>query len=220
MVGVRVEHHPADAGSVVIPRCLPQQLGRCLELFPAPLGVAIRSLDEVPELVEGVVQTGLPSLGREGDGQHQHLVRVMLPGAGDRRDVLRHKAPVECSVEGLDLLELILGRDVPGGLLGQDVRDGGLRQLDLGELPFDDVLERLTNVVRVERAVTDTLDDLVVLSGNADQLFDGGHRDLASAVDFSDTICSGDLNGSLRTAYYTQAIEEYLCRKRRSQREC
>ena len=200
--------------------CLPQQLGRCLELVPAVLGVAVGGLDEIPELIEGTVQTGLPSLGREGDGQHQHFVRVTRPVAGNRREVRVLEAPVESSVEGHDLLELLHSRDIPGGLLGQDVRDGGLGRLDLGELPFDDVLERLTNVVWVERAVTDTLDDLVVLSGNADQLFDGGHRDLASAVDFSDAICSGDLNDSLRTAYYTQAIGEYLCRKRRSQREC
>ena len=45
------------------------------------------------------------------------------------------------------------------------------------ELALDDVLECPLDGGGVERAVADTLDDLVVLTGDTGQLLDGGHDD-------------------------------------------
>jgi hypothetical protein len=68
--------------------------------------------------------------------------------------------------------------------------------------------------IRVERAVADTLDDLVVLAGDTGQLLDGGHDNpLPCRRLLRCDICSGDLNCRLRTAYYMQD----LYTKRRSQ---
>lgn len=61
--------------------------------------------------------------------------------------------------------ELLLGGTPPGGRLP------GQR----GQLALDDILERPLDGGGVERAVTDTLDDFVVLSGNTGQLTDGSH---------------------------------------------
>ena len=64
--------------------------------------------------------------------------------------------------------ELLLGGMPPGR--GVPVRYRG-------QLALDDVLERPLDGGRVERAVADTLDDLVVLAGDTGQLLDGGHDD-------------------------------------------
>ena len=216
VVSVRVKHHPADARSVVVAGCLPQQLGRCLELVQAVLGVAVGGLDEAPELVEGTVQTGLPTHGREGDGQQQYLSLCAGCELRNRTNIRHREPPSLLLVELNDSLELTLGRDVPGRNAGNDHRCGRL----LEELAFDDPLQCLAYLVEV----TDSVDRLVA-QGEKLVIEDalllvielGSHgRLLLAGVHPDSAMCRCGLT-IVRTAYYPQAI---LVCKTPSSREC
>lgn len=159
-----------------------------LDALPAVLGVALRSVDQVPQGVERV---------RHVEKQHLGL----RPG----RELLGRLGQFAPKPDLTCTRELLLGGAPPG----RPVVPGGSN-----ELALDDVLKRPLDGNGVERAVADALDDLVVLGGDTAQLLDGGHDNpLSFAVDFSDATCSGDLNYRLRTAYRMQS----LYAKRRSQ---
>lgn len=147
-----------------------------LDTLPEVLGEARRGDDLVPEGVERI---------RHVEKQHLGLRpgRELLGRLG--QDGVRPK------LTGTG--ELLLGGTPPG----RRVR---------GQLALDDVLERPPDGDGVERAVADTHDNLFLLPDNSDQLFNGSHDDLFSAVGFSDATCSGDLNCRLRTAYHMQNL--------------
>lgn len=157
-----------------------------LDTLPLVLGVALGGDNLVPEGVEHVRHV-----------QEQHL--GLRPG----RELCRRLGQNGVRPELTGTSELLLGGTPPGG------RVPGQR----GQLALNDVLECPLDGDGVERAVADTLDDLVVLAGDTGQLLDGGHDDLFLAVDFSDATCSGDLNCRLRTAYYMQNL--YIKRRSR-----
>ncbi len=117
LVGVRVEHHPADAGGVGAAGRLTDQLGLRLELVPAPLSVAGRGLRAVPQLVNGAVQSTLPTLIGEVDAEQEHLTITQVDVRRRGRKVRVLETPVALVIELVDALELLPGRDVPRGLV-------------------------------------------------------------------------------------------------------
>ena len=121
-----------------------------LDALPAVLGVARGGVDQVPQVVERIRHV-----------QEQHL--GLRPGRELRRRLGQNGVRPELT----GTVELLLGGAPPGG------RVPGQR----GQLALDDVLECPLDGDGVERAVADTLDDLVVLSGDTGQLLDGGHDD-------------------------------------------
>lgn len=121
-----------------------------LDALPPVLGVALGGDDLVPEGVERVRRV-----------EQQHL--GLRPG----RELLGRLGQNGVRPELASTLELLLGGTPPGG------RVPGQR----GQLALDDVLECPLDGGGVERAVADTLDDLVVLAGDTGQLLDGGHDD-------------------------------------------
>ena len=122
-----------------------------LNAFPVVLGVARGGIDLVPEGVEAV---------RHVEKQHLGL----RPG----RELLGRLGQNSVRPELTSTGELLLGGTPPGRRVPV---------LHRGQLALDDVLERPLDGGRVERAVADTLDDLVVLAGDTGQLLDGGHDD-------------------------------------------
>lgn len=121
-----------------------------LDALPAELGVARGGDGLVPEGVERI---------RHVEKQHLGL----RPG----RELLGRLGQNGVRPELTGTLELLLGGTPPGGQVP------GQR----GQLALDDVLECPLDGDGVERAVADTLDDLVVLTGDTDQLLGGGHDD-------------------------------------------
>ena len=121
-----------------------------LDTVPAVLGVARGGIDLVPQGVEAVRHVEKQYLG-------------LRPG----RELLGRLGQNSVRPELAGTLELLLGGTPPGR------RIPGQR----GQLALDDVLERPLDGGRVERAVADTLDDLVVLSRDTGQLLYGGHDD-------------------------------------------
>lgn len=119
-----------------------------LDALPAVLGVALGGGDLVPEGVEAVRHV-----------QEQHL--GLRPGRELRRRLGQNGVRPELT----GTVELLLGGAPPA----RRIPGGG------DELALDDVLERPLDGGGVERAVADTLDDLVVLAGDTGQLLDGGH---------------------------------------------
>lgn len=150
-----------------------------LDRLPAVLGVARGGDDLVPEGVERVRHM-----------QEQYL--GLRPG----RKLLGWLGQNGVRPELAGTGELLLGGTPPGGQVP------GQR----GQLALDDVLQCPLDRRGVERTVADTHDNLVLLPDNSDQLFNGSHDDLFSAVGFSDATCSGDLNCRLRTAYHMQNL--------------
>lgn len=112
------------------------------------LGVARRGDDLAPEGIE-----------RVGHVEQQYL--GLRPG----RELLGRLGQNGVRPKLTGTGELLLGGTPPGG------RVPGQR----GQLALDDVLECPLDGGWVERAACHTLDDLVVLSGDTGQLFDGGH---------------------------------------------
>ncbi len=122
-----------------------------LDALPAVLGVAIGGDDFVPEGVERVRHVEQQYLG-------------LRPG----RELLGRLGQNGVRPELTGTGDLLLGGTPPSRRVPV---------LHRGQLALDDVLERPLDGDGVERAVADTLDDLVVLAGDTGQLLDGGHDD-------------------------------------------
>ena len=137
---------------------------RVLTLVRRETQTALVSLDALPAVL-GVARGG-DGLVPEGVERIRHVEKQHL-GLRPGRELLGRLGQNGVRPELTGTLELLLGGTPPGG------RVPGQR----GQLALDDVLECPLDGDGVERAVADTLDDLVVLSRDTGQLLDGGHDD-------------------------------------------
>lgn len=137
---------------------------RVLTLVRRETQTALVSLDALPAVL-GVVRGG-DDLVPEGVERVRHVEQQHL-GLRPGRELLGRLGQNGVRPELASTLELLLGGTPPGG------RVPGQR----GQLALDDVLECPLDGGGVERAVADTLDDLVVLAGDTGQLLGGGHDD-------------------------------------------
>jgi len=137
---------------------------RVLTLVRRKTQVPLVSLDALPPVL-GVARGG-DGLVPEGVERIRHVEKQYL-GLRPGRELLGRLGQNGVRPELTGTLELLLGGTPPGG------RVPGQR----GQLALDDVLECPLDGDGVERAVADTLDDLVVLAGDTGQLLDGGHDD-------------------------------------------
>ncbi len=164
MFGIETEPHGLRVDTLVGRET--QVLGP--EARPTAFGAARGGYDIVPQIVE-----------RARHVQQQDFRRGLRLEVHGRLGKNGVRPKLACT------RELLAGGAPPGGWVPVQ---------RLGQLALDDVLERLPDKEGIERAVADTLDDLVVLGGDTDQLLGGSHDDLFFAVGFSDAMCSGDLN--------------------------
>lgn len=157
-------------------------------LIEVPNDVVTLQLHLRPNLVNG-----LWCVAEEAGHQRAVSCREGYEYVSIRKDSIQHHG-TDGKADLLVLGELTLDT-------GDDVGRDGRRERG-GQLALDDVLERPLDGGRVERTIDDALDDLFVLGGDAQQSLgetlvefnDLSHDRLLSAVDFSDAICSGDLN--------------------------